>query len=303
MVTRLSAYFAPWLGGLLNLVLPGLGFVYARKLDLALFYGVGIAFSNVLATTAASTGLWAYPSILFPLSLGLRVAAALHVLRVIQRLALNEKKPWWSRPTLLVTGYMLGFIGLVQLNNHVVESFRVAAISMVPNLIDGDYVLVDKTQRKPMRGDVMMFMLPGKPMVYVKRIVGLPGDSVRYQAHRLFINGVELQQEFLRADWRPEKFPAWFVGSIYREHLGGRKHKLFVMYPDEGPRGTATVPVGHYFALGDNRNFSDDSRDWGFLPAENVVGKAVFVWWSAAAQGLGGIRWGRFGPVDDIATE
>lgn len=64
------------------------------------------------------------------------------------------------------------------------------------------------------------------------------------------------------------------------------------MYPDEGPRGTATVPVRHYFALGDNRNFSDDSRDWGFLPAENVIGKAVFVWWSAAAQGLGGIRWG-----------
>jgi len=91
---------------------------------LALFYGVGIAFSNVLATTAASTGLWVYPSILFPLSLGLRVAAALHVWRVIQRLALNEKKPWWSRPTLLVISYVLGYIGLVQVNNHVVESLR-----------------------------------------------------------------------------------------------------------------------------------------------------------------------------------
>jgi len=287
----------------MNLVLPGLGFLYALRRRFAVLYMAGFALSNILVSVATSTALWPYPNVLFPLSIGLRVAAAIHVWRLLQSRPLSAGWRWWSNPVLLGGVYVIAAIGVQQVNTHLLESFRVAAISMAPNLIDGDFVLVDKTLRQPVRGDVMMFRLPNQPHVFVKRIVGLPGDHVRYLAHRLFVNGVELPQELERTDWRPDAFPGWFVGSIYREHLDGRDHKLFVMYPDEGQRGAATVPAGHYFALGDNRNYSDDSRDWGFLPAEKIIGKAVFVWWSAAPQGLSGIRWGRFGPVDTLSTD
>lgn len=172
------------------------------------------------------------------------------------------------------------------------EPFTIPSGSMLPSLQVGDYILVNKYAYglrlpvvgtrvldigEPQRGDVMVFRYPRHPSTsYIKRVVGLPGDVIAYRAGALYINGTLVPQEL------HERLPLAQGGwtRVIREQLGEHPHW---MRRDEGrepfgPAWALQVPPGHYFVMGDNRDNSNDSRAWGFVPDKLVTGKAVYIW-------------------------
>ena len=216
--------------------------------------------------------------------------------------------PWWVEygasffPVILAVFFLRSFL---------VEPFKIPSGSMIPTLLVGDYILVNKYTygirlpvinkkivdiNDPQRGDVMVFRYPDKPELdYIKRVVGLPGDTVEYFDKRLKINGervpIEPAGDFVHRD-------RLYSSEQFIETLGDTRHALlndadkpaFVPQPHNFPQRSnctymnsgvrCTVPEGHYFVMGDNRDDSSDSRIWGFVPEENIVGKAFFIWFN-----------------------
>ena len=200
------------------------------------------------------------------------------------------------------------------LRSFLVEPFRIPSGSMVPTLQAGDFILVNKYPwgirlpvinhkiieiNQPQRGDVMVFRFPENPSIdYIKRVVGLPGDKIVYTGDkRLFINGELVNWKYERDHDYVEAGLNVARGKIYREQLGKHAHASLIQqdrpplilegvhaFPhrsncDYNQNGfSCTVPSGHYFMLGDNRDASQDSRYWGFVPDENVVGRAFLIW-------------------------
>jgi len=195
------------------------------------------------------------------------------------------------------------FIVLV-LRSFLVEPFQLPSGSMTPPLYVGDFILVNKfsygirlpvIDKKviavgdPQRGDVMVFRYPSDPNVnYIKRVVGLPGDVIRYTSDkRLFINGESVAEKLIGSE--PNSLGS---AELYQEKLGTVEHEIrkeMSRYRAQ-PDGQWTVPAGHYFMMGDNRDNSNDSRYWddpnipkdllGMVPDQNIVGKAFAVWMS-----------------------
>ncbi len=200
------------------------------------------------------------------------------------------------------------------LRSFVVEPFRIPSGSMLPTLQNGDFILVNKYQygirlpvvnrkafevNSPERGDVMVFRFPHDEKVnFIKRVVGLPGDKVIYDNKKLYINGSAIEQTVVGDSvLQPSGSNSQTVPvSVRREELGGDPHQIQV---NEQKRTRTdyqmdfTVPEQHYFVLGDNRDYSNDSRFWGFVPEENIIGKAFLIWFSWDASGGDGVNWSR----------
>ncbi len=184
------------------------------------------------------------------------------------------------------------------------EPFRIPSGSMEPNLYDGDFILTSKYSygiKLPVlrstiiptgsvqRGDVIVFRYPQNPSLhYIKRVIGLPGDHIRYDHDRVWING---EAQPLEPVGETREITREYEGGLkitipavtYKETLGGREHlaQLYPQHPNTRPgmvEGSLTVPEGHYFVMGDNRDDSEDSRAWGFVPEANLVGKATVIW-------------------------
>ncbi|HSH84673.1 MAG TPA: signal peptidase I [Guyparkeria sp.] len=200
------------------------------------------------------------------------------------------------------------------------EPFRIPSGSMMPTLLVGDFILVNKFDYglrlpilntkivpigEPQRGDVAVFRYPRQPEIdYIKRIIGLPGDTVRVDDQRLWVNGEEVSLETVGR----------FQGDLNQLHAGlalgletlpGGNGPHYLLMDTQRRMGTGQwlVPEGHYFAMGDNRNYSNDSRFWGFVPESNLVGKAVMIWlhWNWQDGGFDAGRIGR--AIDTIETE
>jgi signal peptidase I len=188
------------------------------------------------------------------------------------------------------------------IRSFVFEPFRIPSGSMMPTLLEGDFIFVKKyayglrlpvTETKivetgePQRGDVVVFRLPSDPSVnYIKRVVGLPGDTVVYERHRLTING-----EAIALD-RSDRF--FGQRAVYLEDLDGRVHDILVTNPEFSARdGAYRVPEGQYFMMGDNRDHSKDSRYIDSIPEEYLVGEAVRIWLHFVPWNMP--DWGRIG--------
>ena len=201
-------------------------------------------------------------------------------------------------------------LAVLLLRSFLVEPFRIPSGSMMPTLLVGDFILVNKfaygirlpvLNRKvidigePERGDVMVFRFPRDPSVdYIKRVVGIPGDHVVYRNKTLFINGQKVAQIPAGTYIGKGSGLSMSGASVRREILGKVEHEILVVPRIKGVTADVVVPEGHYFVMGDNRDNSNDSRYWGFVPDQNLVGKAFMIWmnWDSAA---GGIAWDRIG--------
>jgi signal peptidase I len=190
------------------------------------------------------------------------------------------------------------------IRSFVFEPFRIPSGSMMPTLLQGDYIFVKKFEYglrlpvletkiletgQPERGDVAVFRLPSEPNVnYIKRVVGLPGDTIEYLNHRLTVNGELVPLE------RNDDEPVEGVMPRFDEVLGEREHAILISDPGNSMRdGVYRVPEGHYFMLGDNRDNSRDSRYLGAIPESHLVGEAVRIWMHM--DGLEWPDWSRIG--------
>jgi signal peptidase I len=218
----------------------------------------------------------------------------------------GARQPWWVE-------YSVSFFPVILivflLRSFLVEPFKIPSSSMVPTLLVGDFILVNKftygirlpvANKKivplgePQRGDVMVFRYPEDPSLdYIKRVVGVPGDRIEYRNKRLSVNGQPVPLRQVDDYLSKERMQ---FSRRYVETLNGVDHEILL--EDDAPafvppsrayphaqncnynmNGLAcTVPPGHYFMMGDNRDNSSDSRVWGFVPDENIVGRAFFIW-------------------------
>lgn len=181
------------------------------------------------------------------------------------------------------------------LRSFLVEPFQIPSGSMIPTLEVGDFILVNKftyglrlpvvgtkivPMNEPKRGEVMVFIPPHDKRYFIKRVVGLPGDTIRYEDKTIFVNGEQVMSEVV--DETQIEMPNGMLqtGILLNETLGGVEHltQIINAAPRDNGRTVWVVPEGHYFMMGDNRDNSADSRVWGFASEENIVGKAFAVW-------------------------
>jgi signal peptidase I len=182
------------------------------------------------------------------------------------------------------------------IRSFIAEPFKIPSGSMMPTLLAGDFILVNKFTyglrvpilnntfievNHPKRGDVFVFHYPPDPSIdYIKRVVGVPGDKIVYQDKQLYINGQKMDMTYLD-DYQYESVGLNQVhAKRYSEQLGDVKHDVLIEENSFSKEGSVEVPPGYYFAMGDNRDNSKDSRYWGFVPERNLVGKAFFIWWN-----------------------
>ena len=217
------------------------------------------------------------------------------------------KEPTWIE---YCKSFFPVILAVLLLRSFLVEPFRIPSGSMMPTLLVGDFILVNKFDYgirlpvlntkiidigEPKRGDVVVFRYPKDPSVdYIKRVVGLPGDRIGYYNKILHINGKPIAQVPAGVYVGKGSGVSMSGAGERQEQLGDVQHKILVMPRTPGLEGEFVVPENQYFVMGDNRDNSNDSRYWGTVPEENLVGKAFRIWmnWDSAN---GGIEWDRIG--------
>lgn len=209
------------------------------------------------------------------------------------------------------------------IRSFLAEPFRIPSSSMMPTLLIGDFILVNKFEYgirmpafnnkivevgSPQRGDVVVFRYPeDESQNYIKRVVGLPGDDIVYRNRIIYVNGEPVTQKHLKTYVGVGSGANMTGAELRQEELGDVKHNLLLdhrrpvfqqpYFTKNIPNwnGHIIVPEGQFFVMGDNRDHSADSRFWGFVPEENLVGEAFLIWmnWDA------GIGFSRIGTIID----
>ncbi|MHB8414722.1 MAG: signal peptidase I [Acidiferrobacteraceae bacterium] len=215
----------------------------------------------------------------------------------------------------LVVEYAKSFFPVILvvllLRSFVVEPFRIPSGSMIPTLHVGDFILVEKFAYglrlpvlnteilhtgRPQRGQVIVFRYPRNPAEdFIKRVVGIPGDHIEYKNKQLYINGKLVAHYDGRPYLYAESNDRYIDAREYTEKLGKVKHHIILIPGMYGPPQSFVVPPHEYFVMGDNRDLSNDSRYWGYVPQKNLVGRAFLIWFSWDIAHDKSIAWGRIG--------
>ncbi|MEK6749110.1 MAG: signal peptidase I [Pseudomonadota bacterium] len=268
-------------------------------------------FATILAIATAITGLiWAFDA----WRLAPKRRAATETLTSRSGEPVNEDHLRAAQKEPVIVEYAKSFfpviLAVLLLRGFLVEPFRIPSGSMIPTLLVGDFILVNKyayglrlpvTNTKifelgaPQRGDVVVFRYPLDPSIdYIKRVIGLPGDLIEYRDKTIFVNGNPVKYDRI-GQYHSEAsgLPLPQIDE-YMEHLDNVDHRILLDANRSGLEVRFRVPEGRYFMMGDNRDNSNDSRFWGTVPEQNLVGRAFMVWmhWD---MGKDGILWRRIG--------
>lgn len=194
------------------------------------------------------------------------------------------------------------------IRSFVVQPYRVPSGSLLPTVRAGDFIAANQfayglrlpvlrykffNWGEPKKGDIALFHWPvDRSVIFVKRVIGTPGDHIVYKNKTLYINGQKMEQQPAGEGYDPHRHEST-VKKL--ENLDGIQHSIYIdpAQPAKSPMDV-TVPEGHYFMMGDNRDDSDDSRMWGFVADRDLVGKAFIVWFSWDSSSYS-VRWDRIG--------
>ena len=270
-------------------------------------------FPTIMVLLVAVTGLiWLLDMLLLAPRRRLAAQAASETEAVDGEGAEPRKRPEVTEPPKIVEyarSFFPVFLVVLLLRSFLVEPFRIPSGSMMPTLLVGDFILVNKftyglrlpvTDTKflalgtPERGDVVVFRYPEDPSTpFIKRVVGVPGDEIAYYDKVLYINGEPVPQEVL-GTYQGTGSGTNMTGASRRlEKLPEHEHEILVQPGYPSAEGRMVIPEGNYFVLGDNRDNSRDSRYWGTVPDENLIGRAFLIWMNW--DGGHGIDWSRIG--------
>lgn len=301
-----------WIAIMFSLIMPGLGQVYCGKLARGLVF----TFLNILPIPIIM-GLFLFSNslMLMQITLALILAGGIIQLTAIidstclaNRMRVNYQLKDYNRwyvyllLVLIVSGGTIGS-GLY-LRDQGLEAFRVPSASCYPAIVPNDRILTNKTAYKnsdPKKGDTVVFINPeDRRMKYIKRVVAVAGETVELKNNELYINGQKLHRRQLPnttlGKIKIEVRGQLLKGDLYEETNGDAKYKIYLAEPHhEGGApdfAKITVPEHHCFVLGDNRNFSLDSRHFGVIPLATIIGRADYIYWPAES-------WSHFGSLTD----
>lgn len=300
----------PWLAALLSWLTPGLGHLYAGDLwgmlfSILLVYlalTVPLPFALELSSRITVWLVWLGPILIIAV---VPLYAWLSARRAPNPYARRPYNRWYIYLGIVAGWAVLSEFVTQQIRDGVIQSYRIPSGSMEPSVLIGDFIYVDK--RPPTRASVKLGTIitfrsvEEEGMEVIKRVVGLPGDTIAMNDGRLSRNGVELRESYLSPpegrsedDLQRAKMRQW-----QSDHLIGVGAAAYE--PDLSNWGPLKVPPDSYFVLGDNRDHAYDGRYFGFVPAENVTGKASVVYWSYDPESymlmpyLFAVRWNRIG--------
>lgn len=304
----------PWLAFILTQICPGLGQLYNGDLTwtwISFLVSFAVALGSELFFFDTLQRLLTAVAIGLVIDTALSVQAWLYARRV-REVSLKSYQRWWVYLlfTLFVYGVPDGYGFLVPSR---IRSFQIPSESMVPNLLVGDRLVADGWsywKKEPQRGDIVVFDYPKDPSTkFVKRLVGLPGDKVELKQGELYLNDRVVPQT--RTPTPTIEEGPWRA-TEYVENLAGVEHTMHRSQPENDSNfGPITVPPGSYFMMGDNRDRSSDSRVWGFVGRDALIGRMAYVYFSwdnvayererqenpgdLAAAFKAAIRWDRIG--------
>lgn len=228
--------------------------------------------------------------------------------------ASKRKKQKINKPPIVIEyarSFFLVLLAVFLIRSFVAQPYKVPSGSLEPTILPGDFILVSQfsyglrlpiwnkklvAYKEPKTGDITVFHWPVNPAIdFIKRVIGVPGDHISYINKVLYVNGKKATQKFIGfADNNDKNGPSCRM-KIIEENLNGVKHKIYICPNQKGENFyNLVVPQGQYFMMGDNRDESEDSRFWGFVPDKDIVGKALLVWlsWDSDNHTL---RWHRIG--------
>jgi len=218
----------------------------------------------------------------------------------------NKIFEWLNRqaksflPILLIVLFLRSFLA---------EPFRIPSGSMLPTLLIGDYILVNKYEygiklpitktqvieiSKPQRGDVVVFRYPANEKInFIKRVIGIPGDKIKYINKKVYVNNVEYKKNRQITHQYIDDFGRTEL-DIFIENQDNKKYNILNDNMSPANDHEFEVPEKNYFVMGDNRDHSSDSRYWGFVPEENLVGEAFLIWMSFNSKNFS-LKYNRIG--------